>query len=72
MPTPVSDFTVEEAVYPVGPFEAYSLPFGGEAIVISREGQKVKKRFKGESAWSNAARHAGDMNSEAFANGFLD
>lgn len=53
----------EEGVVPEGPFTAWATPNGTVAEV--REGAKTVKRFRGEMAWSDAVRDAGDRNVEA-------
>jgi 3-oxoacyl-ACP reductase-like protein len=54
------DLAVEGGVFPQGPHEAYSTPDGMYGEV--RRGANVVKRFRGETAWSDAVRHAGDLN----------
>jgi hypothetical protein len=52
-----------EDVFPAGNFQAWTTSDLG--FIIDTATGKIVKRFRGESAWSNAARIAGDMNSEA-------
>lgn len=52
----------EQDVFPVGDFTAWSTPDGMMSEVRDKV-RKVVKRYRGESGWSNAARHAGDLNS---------
>jgi len=53
----------EDGVSPRGPHTAWATPNGIRAQVRDDKG-KVIKRFTGETAWSDAVRVAGDLNSQ--------
>lgn len=46
-----------------GPYEVYA--DDDRAVIINTDRHKVVKRFRGESAWSNANRYASDLYWEA-------
>jgi hypothetical protein len=52
----------ETGVYPAGPYTAWATPNGMRGEV--RRGTRVVKTFRGETAWSDAVRKAGDLNRE--------
>jgi hypothetical protein len=51
----------EQDVSPAGEYSAWASPDGMKAEVRTSNG-RVAKRLTGESAWSDAARLAGDLN----------
>lgn len=52
----------EPGVYPAGEHTAWVTP-SGMIAEVRKDGWAVK-RFQGESAWSDAVRAAGDLNSK--------
>lgn len=60
--SPADLLTPEIGVSPTGPHTAWATPNGMRAEV--RRGSRVVKRFRGETAWSDAVRYAGDLNRE--------
>jgi hypothetical protein len=49
-----------EDIYPTGRHEAWANDMQG--FVVDTATGAIVKRFKGETAWSDAARYAGDVN----------
>ena len=56
-------------VFPSGPYEAWATPDGTRSAIMKFNNDQcqweVVKTFRGESAWSDAEREAGDKNREA-------
>ena len=58
-----------DGVTPLGPFEAVGTPDGMKAAVIGTKngtyddsGKYTVHRYRGETAWADAVRQAGDLN----------
>lgn len=59
----------EDGVFPTGPYEAWATPDGTRAAVLlaspSSGAKKRIKTFRGETAYSDAVREAGDLNASS-------
>jgi hypothetical protein len=64
MPEPEPELHREDGVYPQGRFSAWATHSGMIAEVRRYEdkGYEIIERLEGETAWSDAIRHAGDLN----------
>ena len=61
----VEQWQQEFGVFPEGRYTAWASSSGFHAEVRDGVGETVVRRLRGESAWSDAVRKAGDLNSKS-------
>lgn len=65
-PLDASGMQEEDGVTPSGSHTAHALP-NGILAEVRKDGRRVGRKFRGELAWADAVRKAGDFNSSEAA-----